>query len=117
MVKLLILPAILAVAVLLLGACSGAESENLVWRYETGGNVTSSPAVADGVVYVGTRANYVYALDSATGDLLWRYEAGGWVHSSPAVEGGVVYVGSRDNYVYALDSTTGELRQLSPVVS
>jgi len=37
------------------------------WVAKTGGPVLSSPAVANGVVYVGTRDGYLYALDTATG--------------------------------------------------
>ena len=64
----------------------------------------SSPAVVDGVVYVGSNDDYVYALDARSGELRWRYETGGDVDSSPAVVDGVVYVGSEDDYVYALDA-------------
>ena len=31
-----------------------AETGELLWRYETGAGVFSSPAVSDGVVYVGS---------------------------------------------------------------
>ena len=75
---------------------------DLRWRYLTGGSVFSSPAVADGVVYVGSDDGYVYTVDASSGDLRWRYETKGGVFSSPAVAGGVVYVGSRDGYVYAI---------------
>ena len=81
----------------------------LLWSYETSDDVFSSPAVSGGVVYVGSRDAYLYALDASTGDLLWRYETGGSVVSSPAVSGGVVYVGSTDNRLYALDASTGDL--------
>jgi outer membrane protein assembly factor BamB len=69
----------------------------------------SSPAVANGVVYIGsdTPDNTVYALNAATGAKLWTYLTGGAVWSSPAVANGVVYVGSNDDHVYALDATTG----------
>jgi outer membrane protein assembly factor BamB len=56
--------------------------------------VYSSPAVAAGVVYIGSKDDYVYALDASTGDLLWGYKTGSSVYSSPAVAGGVVYVGA-----------------------
>jgi outer membrane protein assembly factor BamB len=65
--------------------------------------VYSSPAVAGGVVYVGSYDGHVYALDAKTGERLWRYQTGDEVVSSPAVAGGVVYVGSWDDYLYALD--------------
>ena len=85
-------------------------SPTLLWRFETGDNVFSSPAVVDGVIYVGSFGGNVYALDAATGDERWRFETGDWVVSSPAVVDGVVYVGSLDSYVYALDAATGDER-------
>jgi serine/threonine-protein kinase len=71
--------------------------------------VYSSPAVANGVVYVGAGdADFnIYALDAATGAKLWSYTAGGVVLSSPAVANGVVYLGADDDNVYALDAATG----------
>jgi outer membrane protein assembly factor BamB len=80
------------------------------WSHSTGrAQVASSPAVANGVVYVGSWDGYVYALDVRSGALLWRYTAvGDEVHSSPAVANGVVYVASLDSNVYALNAKTGE---------
>ncbi len=80
------------------------------WSVETGGSVNSSPAVADGTVYVGSRDNTVYALDAETGQERWSFETDSSVDSSPAVADGTVYVGSRDNTVYALDAETGRER-------
>ena len=57
----------------------------------------SSPAVVNGVVYVGSFDNNVYALNASTGAKLWSYTTGGAMYfSSPAVANGVVYVGSDD---------------------
>jgi outer membrane protein assembly factor BamB len=39
-----------------------ASSGDLIWSYETGGDVYSSPTVVDGVVYVGSEDKHVYAL-------------------------------------------------------
>jgi outer membrane protein assembly factor BamB len=49
------------------------------WRPSDGSHVryarpSGSPAVEDGVVYVGSVDKNVYALDARTGDLIWRYE-------------------------------------------
>jgi len=81
----------------------------LLWSYKTGGSMVSSPAVANGVVYVGSLDNNVYALNASTGALLWSYATGDLVSSSPAVANGVVYVGSWDFNVYALNASTGAL--------
>ena len=79
-------------------------SLGLLWRYitGTGRQVHSSPAVANGMVYIGSDDNNVYALNASTGRLRWKYTTiccG--VYSSPAVANGVVYVGSVDRNVYA----------------
>jgi outer membrane protein assembly factor BamB len=78
-----------------------------LWIYSTGASVDSSPAVVNGVVYVGSIDHKVYALDAENGRQLWNYTTGDAVESSPAVVGGVVYVGSNDNKVYALDASDG----------
>ena len=61
----------------------------------------ASPAVANGIIYVGMDDQYVYALNAKTGAKLWSYLTGNKVDSSPAVSNGVVYVGSEDGKVYA----------------
>ena len=70
----------------------------------------SSPAVARGVVYVGSGDCNVYALDAASGRLRWKFRTGNVVHASPAVANGTVYVGSWDSYFYALDAASGAVR-------
>ncbi len=87
-----------------------AATSVLKWRYKTGDNVHSSPAVYNGTVYVGSDDNYLYALNADTGTLKWRYKAGDWIRSSPAVYNSTVYVGSNDNYLYSLDPTTDTLK-------
>jgi len=77
------------------------------WQVITGGPVVSSPAVINGIVYVGSDDGNVYALDAGTGSQQWEYTTGGMVRSSPAVINGTVYVGSDDGNVYALDAGTG----------
>src|SRR5438105_3675813 len=61
----------------------------------------SSPAVANGVVYIGSGDHKVYALNATTGAKLWSYTTGGEGGSSPAVVNGVVYIGSGGGNVYA----------------
>ena len=79
------------------------------WSYTTGAGVSSSPAVADGRVYIGSSDGKIYALN-LDGSLAWSYTAGGGpVESSPAVADGRVYVGSGNGKVYALNSSTGAL--------
>ena len=71
------------------------------WSYTAGGLITSSPAVVDGVVYVGSYDGKLYALDAVTGAVKWSYITGSGIESSPAVANGVVYIGSDDATIYA----------------
>jgi outer membrane protein assembly factor BamB len=90
-------------------ALTAPPGNRLLWNYPTNDAVFSSPAVADGKVYVGSDDNRTYALNATTGALVWNYTTGGAVDSSPAVADGKVYVGSDDNRTYALNATTGAL--------
>src|SRR6202041_1190794 len=83
-------------------------SLSLKWTYATAKEVDSSPAIANGVVYIGSDLGdtKVYGLNATTGAVLWSYAAGGWI-SSPAIANGVVYVGSGFGKVYALNGNTG----------
>ncbi|MBP1929179.1 PKD repeat protein/outer membrane protein assembly factor BamB [Methanolinea mesophila] len=81
----------------------------LVWSRATGDRVYSSPAVVDGVVYIGSDDQNLYALDAENGAVVWNYTTGGRVLASPAVDNGIVYSGSYDNNLYALDKNTGLL--------
>jgi outer membrane protein assembly factor BamB len=77
-----------------------------MWNYTTY-SYYSSPAVADGKVYVGSENGGVYCLNATTGAYIWSYPTGGEVSSSPAVADGKLYVGSEDFNVYCLNATTG----------
>ncbi|MEV5803272.1 serine/threonine-protein kinase [Streptomyces collinus] len=81
-----------------------------LWTYTGGGGFWSSPAVVDGIVYIGCNDEKVYALDAATGAPRWTHTTDGDVRSSPAVVYGTAYVGSCDGRVYALDAATGTPR-------
>jgi outer membrane protein assembly factor BamB len=78
-----------------------------LWRYPLGAAI--SPTVANGTLYFG-EANYVFALDAATGVLKWTTLVGDEVIGQPAVANGRVYIGTYStNSIYALDAVTGSL--------
>jgi len=68
-----------------------------------------SPAVANGVVYLGGYhlADFFLAFGAGTGTQLWYYRTGGEIHSSAAVANGAVYFGSDDKNLYALHVNNG----------
>jgi len=79
-----------------------------LWRFATGHPVHSSPAVLNGIVYVGSGDKNLYAIDALTGKEKWRFATESNVESSPSVSKGVIYVGSHDFNLYAIDAATGK---------
>ena len=75
--------------------------------------------VYEGVLYIITGANDVFALDVETGEILWTYEAQldpanvnvccGWTNRGVAMGDGRIYFGRLDARLVALDQTTGEV--------
>ncbi|HTA39473.1 MAG TPA: PQQ-binding-like beta-propeller repeat protein [Candidatus Acidoferrales bacterium] len=88
---------------------TGADAP-LAWGYESGDFWASSPAIANGVLAVGSGDGSVYALDAATGAILWKTQTGGRVRATPAIAGDTVYAGSFDGKLYALNLRDGAVK-------
>jgi outer membrane protein assembly factor BamB len=74
----------------------------------TNTQISSSPVVVNGVVYIGSPDGHLCALDATAGKILWQYKTGDTISfSSPAVANGIVYVGSDDKSLHAVDAATG----------
>jgi outer membrane protein assembly factor BamB len=110
--------------------CSGTPKTcSPVWYADPsgglGGSIDSSPAVKNGVVYVGFDTDlYAYDAKGSTGctgspklcEPLWTASAGvGRFTSSPKVVNGVVYAGADDGKVYAFDAAGSTGCSGSPV--
>ncbi len=78
----------------------------------------AQPVVYEGVLYVVTGADDVFALSVKTGAILWKYQAKldqtisticcGWTSRGVAVGDGKVYVGQLDGRLVALDQKSGK---------
>jgi len=95
-----------------------------VWRARLGGSGAApqysgeaQPVVHDGVAYVSTGANDVFALSIDTGETLWQYAANlpaelpsvccGWNNRGVALSEDKVFMGRLDGKLVALDRKTG----------
>jgi outer membrane protein assembly factor BamB len=83
------------------------DSAKLLWSYKTGRMVQSSPAVANGYVFVGSRDSQLFCLNASNGEDIWKFPFHMEVWSSPTVYNGAVYVGVDDGRLYCLNITTG----------
>ncbi len=63
----------------LLGRASGAlpDSLTLLWKFKTGGEIKSSPAIDDNVVFIGSSDANVYAIGLENGRQVWAYQTAG----------------------------------------
>ena len=95
-----------------------------VWRARLRGSGTApqysgaaQPIVHDGVAYVSTGANDVFALSIESGEILWQYAARidgsitsvccGWNNKGVALSEDKVFIGQLDGQLVALDRASG----------
>jgi eukaryotic-like serine/threonine-protein kinase len=85
--------------------CLNAKTGKPVWVYDAEGSwVLSTPAVKDGVVYVGTSDTFLLlGLDALTGKEKMRFKTHGYVYGSPAIAGTTAYFGDFTGKFFALD--------------
>jgi glucose dehydrogenase len=95
-----------------------------VWRARLDGSGVGTkysgeaePLVYDGVIYIVTGADDVFAISVETGQRLWKYEARldetidtvccGWSSRGVGLGDGKIFVGQLDGQLVALDQATG----------
>jgi alcohol dehydrogenase (cytochrome c) len=81
-------------------------------------SMETAPLVVDGVMFLTTSFDHVYAIDAATGEEYWHYKhklgpivtvCCGNNNRGVAIEGGRLFLGTIDAKLVALDAKTGKL--------
>ncbi|MHB2169353.1 outer membrane protein assembly factor BamB family protein [Alsobacter sp. R-9] len=89
-----------------------------IFQTEVRESLETSPIVVNGVMYVTTSFNHVYALDARTGEELWHFKhkmgpitvyCCGPNNRGVAVGGDMVYMATLDAKLLGLDAKTGKL--------
>jgi outer membrane protein assembly factor BamB len=91
----------------------------LLWNYTTNSVVGASPAIANGLAYIGSDGGIAYCLNALNGSEIWNFTVATTaqmihgaesiaISSSMAVANGYVYFGCYDHNVYCLNASTGE---------
>lgn len=88
-------------------AISNPVQKGTVWSATVTGDVTHTPAVADGTVFVAATPGRVFALDSSTGEQRWEADLGVNITSAPIVAGDTLLVGTEDGAVLGVDIESG----------
>ena len=96
----------------LLGRASGTlpDSLTIVWKFKTNDSIKSSPVIVDGIVFIGSSDENIYAIDLLSGKQVWTYKTTDAIEATPCVVEGSVFVGSLDGFLYALDAKDGSLK-------
>jgi len=79
---------------------SDITSSGRVWTYPVREHCCATPAVSDGLVFVGDCAGLVHCVDAATGRPYWTHETDGEIWGSTLVADGKVYAATRRGSVW-----------------
>lgn len=77
------------------------------WQFKTGDSIEGAAAIVDGVVYIGSMDQHLYAIELTSGKEKWKKKAGPY-KGSAAVQKGRVYAGDLDGKFICRDLATGE---------
>ncbi|MCK5314587.1 MAG: PQQ-like beta-propeller repeat protein [Anaerolineales bacterium] len=88
-------------------ALNGSEN----WQTEElGGSINGIPAFnPEGVLYVGTFASEMLAIDAHNGQVLWRRPTNDWVWGGPILQDDRLFFGDLSGTFYALDVANGQI--------
>jgi alcohol dehydrogenase (cytochrome c) len=100
-----------------------ANVRNLVpaWGFQTGtpDGLEATPLFVNGVLYLSTSWDHIFAIDARTGAELWHYRRRlpeklkyccGPVNRGVAILGGTLYLGTLDAHLVALNARDGRVR-------
>ena len=87
-----------------------AYTGEIIWRSGNVGNFTSTPAISDQYIFIGSEEGTFYCIQRSDGKVKWKYSTKNKIIGSPAITGEYVIIGGNDGYVYAFQQDTGEVR-------
>ena len=91
------------------GVAQGSLPSNLrmLWKIKTKNECEATPAVVDGVAYVGDLEDSLYAIDVATGRQRWVFRNESGFRASPLLLDGKLYVADMDGHMHCFDAEAG----------
>lgn len=92
-----------------------AESGKEIWRFETSGQVSGAPTVADGRVFFGQQGGNddLHCVGEADGSPIWKAQPG-WVWTTSTPHDGHLFTGTVDGKIFALSTEDGRSRWMRP---
>jgi len=102
---------ILALPLPMISSTPSTYLDLLLWSVDTASpyGTHSSPALVDGVIYIGTHSGQLLALMAQDKQEVWTAQTLHSIYGAPAVAYGRVYFGNISGAFYALDKNTGAI--------
>ena len=84
-----------------------ATFNGVQWAFKGAGPIVASPAIADGVIFIGDYGGQFHAIEQASGKEKWNFKSSMPITSTAAVSAGSVYFVSSAGALVALDAASG----------
>lgn len=91
----------LILPVLLLLNAKTTYEESIAWSFQTSAPVVASPAISNGLIYIGSLDSTFYAINAKTGKERWQFKSADEISSTAAFHNGLCYFES-GNILYAI---------------
>jgi outer membrane protein assembly factor BamB len=90
------------------------QSGETLWKTDLEGAAPAMPAydAENELLFVGTFAGDLLAVNAITGEIIERYETDGWVWDTPALVGDILYFGDLEGVLYALQFQDNRFNEL-----
>jgi outer membrane protein assembly factor BamB len=88
-----------------------AQTGKQIWQtQDLGGSIVGTPAYESGMLYTGTFANELLAINANNGQVIWKTPTDDWVWGGPILYNNILYFGDLNGTFYALDPSNGSIK-------
>jgi len=91
------------------GPRTAASGIKPLWSFKCEDEIRGTPTVSQGVLYIGSYDNNLYALNAVDGKFQWKYPSDGGIMTRPAFFDGNLYFGSEDKRLHVISARTGKV--------
>ncbi len=90
---------------------AGLQSTTIkpIWTFTCEDEIRGSSTIFQGILFIGSYDNNLYALNAADGKLIWKYPTDGGIVTRPAIYQDSVYIGSGDARLHAVSIRSGKV--------